>query len=67
MIPSENLSQCFENIHYDKTNKFEWPGKMRRAIRSEHSDFFKQFINNICLNDSLFGNLIQFIKDIQHD
>ena len=42
MVPSQNLFQCFKDIQHDKTNNFEWPGKMRRAIRSKNSDFFKQ-------------------------
>ena len=28
IVPCQNLVQCFKVIHYDKTTKFERPGKI---------------------------------------
>ena len=39
IVPSQTLVQCIEDIQHDKGTKFQRPGKMRRANRSEHSDF----------------------------
>ena len=41
MVSLQNLVECSEDIHHDKSTKFQRPGKMRRASWSEHNDFFK--------------------------
>ena len=41
MVSLQNLVECIENIHHDKSTKFQRPGKIRRASRSEYSDFLK--------------------------
>ena len=41
MVPSQNLVQCIEDIHHNKSTKLERPGKMRRGSRSDQSDFFE--------------------------
>ena len=66
VVPSQNIIQCFEDIHYDETTKFERPGKMRRTIRSEHSDFLKKIINYNGLNDSPLVNLLKATDKLTH-